>query len=102
MSIDRRLEERLKAIEGNQPGRLRLQMPDGSSRTVNSGRWFAMMDELGKGIIKPDTADVIAATGDDGSEGRMREVIQCLAAGQAQVAEMDAAQGTEGTEATIQ
>ena len=99
MDQKRRLEE-LERHLGE--GTLKLFMPDGSERTISTGRWFAMMDELGKGIIKPDTADVIAATGDDGSEGRMREVIQCLAAGQAQIAAADAAEGTEGAGLLIQ
>jgi hypothetical protein len=81
---------------------LKLFMPDGSERTISTGRWFAMMDELGKGIVKPDTQAILDSVGDDGSEGRMREVVQCLAAGQAQIAAADAAEGTEGAGLLIQ
>jgi hypothetical protein len=91
------LKRRVAELERNTgEGTLKLFMPDGSERTISTGRWFAMMDELGKGIVKPDTQAILDSVGDDGSEGRMREVVQCLAAGQAQIAAADAAEGTEG------
>ena len=93
VNYKRRLEE-LEHHLGE--GTLKLFMPDGSERTISTGRWFAMMDELGQGIVKPDTQAILDSVGDDGSEGRMREVVQCLAAGQAQIAAADAAEGTEG------
>ena len=94
MDQKRRLEE-LERHLGE--GTLKLFMPDGSERTISSGRWFAMMSELGQGIVAEDTRAVLASVGDDGSEGRMREVIQCLAVGQAQIAAADAAgEGMEG------
>lgn len=96
--MDRRLVQRLDELEQNLgESSMTLFMPDGSERVISTRRWFEMMDELRAGVIKPDTRSVLDSVGDDGSEGKMREVIQCLAVGQAQIAAADAAgEGTEG------
>jgi len=70
-------------------------MADGTTRMVSSRRLLGMVGEAGTAAMKDDTRAVLASVSDDclkmGS-GYMVQAIKALAAGAAQLAELDPAQ----------
>jgi hypothetical protein len=99
------LSGRLAALEGHfGGGDVRLTMPDGSVRTVQSRRLIHIFWELCDGVVSEDGRAVIDSVDDDCQAqgcGHMTELIKVAAFGAAQVeAELDSAEGTE--EVTIQ
>jgi hypothetical protein len=91
------LEKRLRELERTMGATaITLRMPDGSTRVVSSRRLLHMVSEFSSsGALPADTAAVLDSVSDNCLEsgcGRMIEVIKALAAGAAQMAELDSAQ----------
>ena len=91
-SLERRLAELERRLGAH---RITLWMSDGTTRMVSSRRLLGMVGEVGAGAMKDDTKAVLDSVSDNCLEsgcGRMIEVIKALAAGAAQMAELDSAQ----------
>jgi len=72
-----------------------LWMADGTTRTVSSRRLLSMVGETDAGVMQDDTRAVLDSVSDNCVEtgnGRMIEAIKALAAGAAQLAELDTEQ----------
>lgn len=75
------LKQRLEAVErtlGGQP--LTLNMPDGTTRPVNRRRLSVWFREIfSGGELSPDTAALVDAIGDNGTDGLLPELLRAVA-----------------------
>jgi hypothetical protein len=93
-SLERRLAELERRLGAH---RITLWMSDGTTRMVSSRRLLGMVGEVSAGAVKDDTRAVLDSVSDNCLEsgcGRMIEAIKALAAGAAQLAELDSARLT--------
>ena len=92
----RNLVQRLAELERRGGAHnITLRMADGTIRMVSGRRLLGMVGEAGGDAMKDDMRAVLDSVSDDCVEtghGRMIEVIKVMAAGAAQLAELDPSQ----------